>query len=320
MDQRTRNGILFTFMAIGGFAFLPIWTKLIYRYSDLTGLDIAGWRFMIAVPLLWAILWLRGRRNPDKPAPDQRLPRLKLLLLGVALAAGALAAFYGLGLIDASIYTVLFRTQPIMVVVLNAFLGERFPLRGWLALLVVVTGASLVAFEPGVLAEMGGEAGQLYMWGVGIALLNALAIAVYNIGQERVMTGFNAKLPATAWTITGTLMVLTPLILLFGLAMPPNRQTTGALIGLATLSTFIPTFALYAGIERIGASRLSIVASVEPLLAVLLAVVLLGEDMLSAQQLIGGAMVISSLFVLEARLPRLKRRQPRKQQPVASGD
>lgn len=319
MDQRTRNGFLFAFLALGGFAFLPIWTKLIYRYSDLTGLDIAGWRFLIAVPTLWALLWLRARQAPAQHSTE-RLPRRGLLLLGVVLAAGALLAFYGLKRIDASIYTVLFRTQPIMVLVLNALLGERFPLRGWIALSVVVMGASLVAIEPGTFAELSAEAGQVYMWGVVIALLNAFAIAVYNVGQERVMTGYDAKLRATAWTITGTLLTITPLLLIFGLHVPPTWQATGALVGLATLSTFVPTFGLYASIERLGSSRLSIIASVEPLLAVMLAVVLLGESMLSVQQLLGGVLIISSLFILEARLPFLRRRRFGKRHPVASGD
>ncbi len=318
MDARTRNGILFAFLMMGGYAFLPTFTKLVYRYSDLRGIDIAAWRFATALPMIWAIIYLRGRlRGTNANTEDNNVPRLKLLLLGVGLAAGALAAFYGLSYIDASIYIILFRTQPIMVIVINALLGERLPLRGWIALLVVTAGVLLV-LEPGNVAGIAANMDRAYAIGIAIALFNALAIALYNIGQQHFMTGYKAKMRAAAWTVTGTLLTLIPGVLVLGLQVPPNWQTYGALLGLAVMTTVIPTAALYEAIDRLGASRLVIVASLEPLLAVSLAIVLLGEPMLGWVQILGGALILSSVFILQAR--QIRWQAPRPQQAVAAGD
>jgi drug/metabolite transporter (DMT)-like permease len=322
MQRKTQVGLLFAFLAMAGYAFLPIYTKLIYRYSDLQGIDIAGWRFMTAMPVLWVLVYLHGRRSTH-PTATERLPRVKLMLIGGVLAVGALSAFYGLARVDARIYTMVFRVLPLMVLIINAGLGERFPLRGWLALGVVMIGMMFV-LEPGGLMATGVDINRSFMIGIGIALLNAFAIAIYNVGQQHIMQGFGAKMRASAWTTTGTIIAITPALLFMGLQSIPNWQTGGALLGLAITTTVLPTVALYEAIGRLGASRMVIVGSLEPVLAVLLAIVLLGEPMLTPFQMIGGVLIASSLFVLEGRREWFRtpkqRRLRRYQQAVASGD
>ncbi len=322
MQRNTQVGLFFAFLAMAGYAFLPVYTKLIYRFSDLQGIDIAGWRFMTAVPVLWLLVWLRGR-NSTHPTATERLPRLKLMLLGGALAVGALSAFYGLARIDARIYAMVFRVLPLMVLLINALLGERFPLRGWLALGVVMIGM-LFVLEPGGLVETGVDFNRSFMIGIAIALLNAFGIAIYNVGQQHVMNGYGAKMRASAWTTSGTLIAITPGLLFLGLDSIPNWQTAASLLGLAITTTVLPTVALYEAIGRLGASRMVIVGSLEPVLAVLLAIGLLGEAMLTPFQMIGGLLIVSSLFILEGRRDWFRspaqRRLRQYNQAVASGD
>jgi len=309
MDKRTRTGILFALLAAGGYAFFPVFVKLIYEYSDLVATDIAGWRFIMAVPAVWVVLFARPGKNRDI---QERLPRWSLMGLGVLLTCGALAAFYGLGVIDASIYVILFRTYPVMVMLLSLALGAKLPERGWLAVAVVLIGVGLMVYQPG---NVEFEFTRVYLFGVLTAFINAAVIAIYNVGQERVMGGYRSKLKAGAWTLTGSLVAVVPLLLIVGLAPLPNWQTMACIAGLALFCTVLPIFAIYEGIERLGASRFVIIGSVEPLLALVLAVLLIGEAMLTPLQMLGGVLVLASIFILEMK-PTAKPQAERAQVPA----
>jgi drug/metabolite transporter (DMT)-like permease len=307
MNHTIRDGVLLALLAAACYAFFPIFTKLIYQYSSLVSLDIAGWRFMFAVPLLWALLMIRNRVIGN-PYSTERLPRWQLMGLGGLLATGALAAFYGLSLIETGVYVMLFRTYPVIVLVIAVFLGDPLPERAWPALALVVVGVGMMILKPD---EVEVQLSRTYLIGVLVAFYNAAVIAVYNVLQARVIAGRKSKAKASAWTITGAFAVLIPLMIAFGLAPIPNWQTLASLMGLALVSTVLPIIAIYEGISRIGASRFVLIGSVEPMLALLLAYILFGEA-LTPLQLLGGGLILASIILLEFPLAGQRRR-------VASG-
>ena len=64
----------------------------------------------------------------------------------------------------------------------------------------------------------------------------------------------------------------------------------------------LPVFALNAGIRKLGSTRAAIIATFEPLLTAVLALIFIGEVLLPIQWL-GGAMIIASVIVLQLRRP-----------------
>ena len=62
----------------------------------------------------------------------------------------------------------------------------------------------------------------------------------------------------------------------------------------------LPVFALNAGIQKLGATRAAIIATFEPVLTAVLALIFLGEVMLPIQWL-GGAVIIASVILLQIR-------------------
>lgn len=309
-----RVGILFALLAAFGYALLPIFTKYIYRYSNFTPIEIAGWRFLLAVPLMWALLYGRDRISYN-PHAKERLPRLKLMGLGMILATAALSAFYGLEHVETGLYVMLFRTYPAMVLVMSMFLGEKIPLRGWGSLALVVLGVALLLFVP---SDASLSFGALHKLGVAAAFYNALSVGVYNMGQQRVIANYHSKMRAAAWTITGSLSVLLPLTLYVGFPMFPNWQTLGGVLGLAFFCTILPVFAIYHSLSRIGASRYVLISSVEPLIALAWAWVLFGEA-LAGVQFIGAGLIIASIIVLESPA-LLQHARQEKSVPAITGD
>jgi drug/metabolite transporter (DMT)-like permease len=294
MDTTTRDGLAFALTTVSGYAFMPIFTKFIYEYSTLQPFDVTGWRFLAGVPIMWLLLYGRQTIFPSTKIADA-VTHWKFLLLGFLLAIGALCIAFGLSYLDASLYIVLLRTQPAMVILLSAvFLHEHIPTRGWLALVMVLIGVVMMRPEVFTLSV-----GRTEMLGIGIALFHAFVISLYNLGQQQFTRGVKSKAHASAWTMTGTLLTVFPVWLLFGgFHAPTNTAGTLNVAGLVVLCTVLPIFTMYEAVSRLGASRFSLLASVGPVLTLLLAFALLGERLVWLQ-VVGGVLILASVPVLE---------------------
>lgn len=274
-------------LSASGYSFFAVWVKTI-QATGMGPLDIGFWRFLIAVPLFWLIITLRRA-----PAPNRPLPRRGLLVMGVLLAAAALTAFFGLERIPANTYIMLFYTYPAMVAVFSVFLGDRLPLVGWLALALTLAGIMLTV--PDFSAGLSGD----NFIGVLLAFLNALVVAVYYLLSSRLLKGQMAMARASAWSITGTLVIMAALVPFRRLNVPADLSTWLSLLGLASVSTVLPVFFLNAGIQKVGPARAAIIGTIEPILTLVWTFLLLGEEMRPLQAL-GGVLILISIILLQA--------------------
>lgn len=79
--------------------------------------------------------------------------------------------------------------------------------------------------------------------------------------------------------------------------LPATPAAWAALIAIALVSTVTAMLAFFAGLTRLGAARTSMLSTLEPVVTVLLAAVLLGER-LSLVQWCGGAAVLAAVLWL----------------------
>jgi len=293
MSRREREGFFWIFLAAAGFSTMPSMVKIAYAQSPLAPLDIAIWRFLLAVPLMWGLIFLARRRA--RPAVSA-LPRRRLLPIGLILCAAVLASFFALQRLPGSIFIVLFFTYPAMVAALSALLGEKLPPRLWLALAMALAGVALTV--PDLLT--GGEASAIDPLGVALVLLNAAIVAVYYLLARRALKGVADVSGASGWMMLGALCFFLLLIPLRGLQLPPNGLTLLMLLGIATLGTVLPIFATNVAIQRIGAARTSLASTIEPILSMLVSMVILGEVVLGLQWL-GAALIVGSVLFLQLR-------------------
>lgn len=295
MNNHQRDGAIFILLSVVGYSFLPIWVKQI-QASGLGSLDIAILRFAFATPIFWLIIRARRLPKPDKP-----LPRRALLGMGSLLALAALTGFWGLERLPAGTLVVLFYSYPAMVAVLSLLLGEKLPSKGWAALALTTIGIFFTV--PDFTAGLSGD----NLIGVILALVNALLVAVYFILSGRLLRGHTAMAQASAWSITGGLLVLALIVPFRGLSLPSTPSAWAFLLVLASFSTVFPVFFLNSGIQKVGAARAAILGTVEPVLTTVLAMIFLGERM-QPVQLIGAAFILASIILLQT--------QPRSDRPL----
>ena len=291
MSRKEREGVLWVLLAAAGFAVMPSMVKTTYLHSSFAPFDIAIWRFVIAVPMMWALVfWARRSASVARPSDAPIRP---MLAIGIVISAAVLAAFFALERLPASTYIVLFYSYPAMVVVLSALLGERIRPIAWLALAMALTG--IVLTVPDLRVGVGVDS-----LGVALALVNAAIVAIYYLLAKRTLAGVADVSGASAWMMVGTLAVLLLLIPLRGLQMPPNALSLSMLVGIAALGTVLPIFAINLAIQRIGAAQTSLISTVEPILSMIVSMLILAE-VIQAVQWLGAALIIGSVIALQLR-------------------
>jgi drug/metabolite transporter (DMT)-like permease len=302
----SRVGILYIFAAVIGYSFFPVFTDHLLN-AGLKPLDIALWRYAIAASVFWVLALMR-------PAGSVSLPRGRLMLMaGPLLAVAAVVAYFGLGMILAGTYVVIFYTYPAMVAIISLFMGERLSVWGWVALGITLIGIALTApdFSEGLRGEN--------LSGVLLALLNAFVVAIYFLLSSRLLRGrantSAAVLRASAWTVSGTLLFLAIAALLTGFSVPQSADVWLNLIGMAVVSTVAPIFALNVGIQKLGPTQAAIFGTIEPLTTALLALIFLGQVMQPIQW-VGGLCIVASVILLQT----LGAQPERPTEAVVSGD
>ena len=286
---RERQGVLLCLLAAAGFGAMGILAKLAYA----TGLGVVTLlliRFALAGAVLWALVALRR-------VPLRGLARP--LALGVALGGAGYALqaglfFFSLERIDASLASLLLYAYPAVVTAGAIALGRDRPdRRRWLALAVASLGIVLV------LGAGGSGADPL---GIALALGAAVAYATYILGSERLSSALH-PLAFAACVTTGAGAAFA----LFGLIGGSieigtvSAEGLGWIAAIALVSTVLAITAFFAGLERVGSSRASILSTVEPPITVVLATVAFGET-LGWPQILGGLLVLSAAVLVVEQL------------------
>jgi drug/metabolite transporter (DMT)-like permease len=294
-------GTLFCVASAAAFGTNAIFAKLAYDEGATLGTLLSA-RFVLAAALLWAVLLPRGA------ARELRALGRRGICAGLALGAGGYAIqagcfFAALERIDASLASLIVYTFPAMVATAAVVLGrERLDGRR-LAALVLTSGGL-------VLVVAGAGAGRLEPVGAALALGAAVLYSAYILVSEGVAHRMRPQMLA-ALVCTGAAVTLTAGSALGGELRPGEVSPAGwgALSGIAVVSTVAAIGLFFAGLRRVGPTTASILSTVEPVVTVLLAALVLGEA-LGAAQLAGGALVLAAVPVLHARRPRVRRVAP----------
>jgi drug/metabolite transporter (DMT)-like permease len=286
-------------MCIGSgsaFGAMAIFGKLAYDDGANVGTLLAV-RFVLAAALFWFLV-LTGRAV----AAELRAlaPRDIGLALGLGAAGYSLQAgcyFLALERIDASLLSLLLYTFPAMVATAAVVLGrERMNARRLTALVLASAGLVLVL--------AGAGAGAIDAIGAALALGAAVVYSTYILVSDGVSARVRPVL-LSALVCTGAALSITASTAMLGELRPADVGAAGwGWLGcLALVSTVVAVALFFAGLRRVGPTTASILATVEPLVTVLLAFAVFGET-LGPLQLLGGGFVLAAVLALNVRLPR----------------
>jgi drug/metabolite transporter (DMT)-like permease len=288
------KGYLLIASSATGFGLMPI--LAVYAYRDgITVPTLLFLRFGIAAAVFVPYACWPAARQRTSPAAGRDILRL-LLLGGVLYAAQSALYFSAVQHISPALAAVLLYLYPALVAAASAALTRRRPPRGVIA-------SVLVSFA-GVALVVGRIQWQLSLAGVLEAVGAAVVYTIYILYGDRVggsvrpvvMTAFIA-LPASMsflvyGAVTGTLRL--------------GFTVSGwvPVVTIALVSTVMAILCFFGGLRVIGPTQASISSTLEPVVSIVAAVLLIGGG-LTGPQLFGAALVLTG-----ATIGMLSRRAP----------
>ena len=246
-----------------------------------------------AATLIFIAIALVGERT-------LRIGRADLPLAGLAalfIFLNQLSFVYALDRTSASTIALILGATPAFAAVIGLVLGlEQLSRKFWIAAAISFAGVGLVALGSG--GDVSGD-----RLGILLGIATAATWAAYSVAVGPLMQRYSAsRISVTALGIAWVG------ILLVGLPQAADQEldlglTVWALLVFATLGPLVLTTVLwFRVIHRIGASRATLVANLQPFIAAVFALVLLSESM-TLLQVLGGTLIAGGILTARRRTP-----------------
>jgi len=246
---------------------LPVFSTLAFRY---------GASALCLLPVL------AFARRPFLPAKGERLVVFALGAVGYAVES---SFFFGaLQHGTAAAVTLLFYVYPVIILVATILLGRGKPGRTLvISLAFAVAGACLVIVSGGGI--------EIEAIGVAFAFGSALTFSGYVLGAEFALRRTD-PFTASLWVCIGATVGCATFAVVSGnAAVPASSQAWVYVVGMgvASAAAFI---CMLSGLRIVGAVRTSIISSLEPLAAAVMAYVLIDETV-GAGTFLGGILILA---------------------------
>jgi drug/metabolite transporter (DMT)-like permease len=272
-------------------------TAILGKLITLSALQLVWWRMLIVTA---ALLLLPKVWHELRAMPPRRLAAYAGI--GVVVALHWLTFYSAVKLANASVAATCMALAPVFLAVIEPLaVGRKFDPRELLIGVAVVPGVALVV--GGVPADM--------RLGVAVGALSAALCATFGAFNKR-MADRGGALTVTGIELGAGTVFLT-LVTLFwhgeGTFAMPNLHDGILLLVLAIVCTLLPFALALAVLRKLSAYTVQLATNLEPVYAIVLAVILLGEQhQLDAWFYAGVAVILGAVFVhpLVTRQPAAK--------------
>jgi drug/metabolite transporter (DMT)-like permease len=271
--------------------------------AGVESLSLVTWRATLGGLCMLAFLAARMAAGQHPVVPFASLPVRERWTIVAAAAANTVlnfSVFVAFGLISIALALLVFYLYPAIVAIASVvWFGDRLDRVRWGALAISMVGCVMVVAGAGSL-------GEVNLAGIGLALVGALAQAFYVLAARH---GF-ARVPGTQAAATTMLLAALFYLAIAGVmgqlnALAQPLASSAALwpvVAAGVVGAGVPTVCFITGIRLLGPPRAAILATLEPVVGVGLAALLLREQP-TLVQLAGGAFIIAAAILLQVRAP-----------------
>ncbi|MEN7531230.1 MULTISPECIES: DMT family transporter [unclassified Cupriavidus] len=281
-------GVLLIALSATAFGAMAIFARFAYA----AGADVYGLlavRFVVAALAMAVVMRTRGIALP----PWRRVLALAAMG-GIGYVGQSYCFFTALNHAQASLVALLLYLYPLFVTLLAAvFLKEKLTTTSVIALVLCSVGAGLTVG--------GGEGAPL---GIALGVAAAVIYSIYIVVGARVTAGVNAIATTTVICSAAALVYVTIGVIRTSVGVPPQFPSSAggwlALLAIALVSTVLAIMTFFAGLQKLGAAKASMLSTLEPVVTVVLAAALLGEH-IGVTQAVGGALILLGVLWLTRR-------------------
>lgn len=271
-------GSLFALGAAFLFSTKAIFIKQAYALSPLVdGTVLMALRMSSALPFFLMLCWFNRKHSRDITGSDWFL----LIIAGLmGYYLSSWLDFVGLMYISASLERIILFLYPTLTVIASSFIyKQKLNAKSIFAIALSYGGTVIVMFQ-----EQSTVPHESNFWlGVSFVFASAVSFATYLLLTPRLIQKFGS------WNFTGLALsiacigtlthywIATPHPMALISQLPSSVLWYGVALGLGV--TVLPTILVAQSIMRLGASQTAMIASIGPILTIILATLLLGESM-----------------------------------------
>lgn len=272
-------------VAAVSFALADVFSKLTL-IAGMDVLSLSTFRSLFSVLFMIGWFWIQP---PAKPYTSRQ--RWVALGIGVLFAGIVYGLFKAIELVTVPVAILVYFIYPLLTGIIGTLIGvDRLTWRGATAAVVAFLGLSLiVGAQPGAMAIAG------LAFAVGAACLRTAVLlltrAALRDADSRLLTWYS-------------LVSSTAIFILVSLGTwnwhPPLTATGWVALLIVSATVTVAVLTLFISVNRIGPFRSALIMNLEPLLATILSVPLLGE-VLTPLQALGGAVMLGALVAFQLR-------------------
>lgn len=274
-------GLLLIITSAISFGAMPVFARLAYA-AGADPITVLFLRFSIAAVVMILIMILTRTPFP------RGLILVELILLGaIGYVGESLAYFMALTMASAGLVALLLYIYPALVTALSAiFLKEHLTPAKIVALFLALSGTALT-----IRITSGGST-----LGILLGIAAAVDYAIYIVLGSRIVRR-SGPLGSTTVIIVSTASVYAGIVAIRGVTFPATSIGWIAILAIALISTVLAFTTFFGGLKRIGPTNASTLSTFEPIVAVIMAAIVLGES-ISPIEFLGGVLILAAVVVL----------------------
>jgi len=302
-----------TFLKVASLSLLwgPMFLYINLAVKEIPPLTLGASRFAMAAIILFAILKFQGRSLPKDKATWKHFIVSGLTQNALPFTLASWSQQY----IDSVLAAVLFATTPLFTMLMARLLhsGETLSY-GKIVGATIGFGGVLALFLPGLSSGF-----QLTVWGMVAIIGSAVSIGLALVYTQKHMLGMPPLVAPTGQIITGFVLLM-PLSLIIDkpFAMPvPSATAIGALLLITVLSTVVAFILYFRILESVTATEMSLTTYLNPVIAAILGVLILGETFGPSTFVGSGLIILGAAVVNGLRIPLLIRNPESCSHPTA---
>ena len=286
----TINGIFYAVISSMSFGFSPLFSLALIA-AGLTDFDILSYRWLIAgiVLMLYAVCKKKSLRlNSFDEA-------WKIILLSALRAITSVTLLIGYVNISSGIAaTINFMYPVIVTLTMVIFFGEKRSAVDYLAILASIFGVYLLASGDSIVAHGGNT-----KLGLTCSLISAFSFAAYYIVMKQVKADKIEVVKFTTWImmLSAFYFIICAFIFNGKLTIITDAKSWLNALGLGLWATMVSNITGVKGIRRIGPTMTSVLGALQPVTAVILGVLFLGEH-LYFRSLIGISIILVAVCII----------------------
>lgn len=284
------NGVFYASVSSASFGFSPLFTLGLLA-AGLTSFDVLSYRWLIAGIVLMIYAFCK-KKSLRLNSFDELW---KIVLLSVLRSITSITLLIGYANISSGIASTINFMYPVIVTIcMMMFFGERRSLVDIIAIAGSIFGVYLLASGDSIIVE-GGNTGL----GLACSLISAFSFAAYYILMKQVRADKIEVVKFTTWImmLSAIYFIVCAFVFEGRLSMISDGRSWLNILGLGLWATMVSNITGVKAIRRIGPTQTSILGALQPVTAVILGVMFLGEH-LYIRSCIGITIILAAVSIV----------------------